>query len=95
MSRGGAAAQLADKYRIHRQRQTLTTMPWFLAVLGTSLARPCITKAQVDIAMKEGCNYVAHGSTGKGNDQVIMSASRGVWFGLLGLSFDARKEPHA
>jgi hypothetical protein len=75
-------------------------MPWSLAVLGTSLARPCITKAQVDIAMKEGCNYVAHGSTGKGNDQVIMSASRGVWFGLvwfglLGLSFDARKEPHA
>mmetsp|Transcript_773 Transcript_773/g.2066 ORF Transcript_773/g.2066 Transcript_773/m.2066 type:complete len:446 (-) Transcript_773:197-1534(-) len=39
-------------------------------LLGTSLARPCITKAQVDIAMKEDCKYLAHGSTGKGNDQV-------------------------
>eukprot|EP00960_Hanusia_phi_P059159 764089-Hanusia_phi.AAC.8 len=39
-------------------------------LLGTSLARPCISKAQVAIAKKEGCKYVSHGSTGKGNDQV-------------------------
>jgi argininosuccinate synthase len=39
-------------------------------LLGTSIARPIIAKRQVEIAMKEGTTYVAHGSTGKGNDQV-------------------------
>mmetsp|Transcript_28838 Transcript_28838/g.67034 ORF Transcript_28838/g.67034 Transcript_28838/m.67034 type:complete len:430 (+) Transcript_28838:300-1589(+) len=39
-------------------------------LLGTSLARPCITKRQIEIAQKEGAKYVAHGATGKGNDQV-------------------------
>lgn len=39
-------------------------------LLGTSLARPLTAKAQMDIAEKEGAGYVAHGSTGKGNDQV-------------------------
>ena len=39
-------------------------------LLGTSIARPCIAKAQVSIAQKEGAKYVAHGATGKGNDQV-------------------------
>ena len=39
-------------------------------LLGTSIARPCIAKAQVSIAQKEGAGYVAHGATGKGNDQV-------------------------
>ncbi|MFA7559299.1 MAG: argininosuccinate synthase, partial [Sphaerochaeta sp.] len=39
-------------------------------MLGTSLARPIIAKAQIEIARKEGTKYVAHGSTGKGNDQV-------------------------
>lgn len=38
--------------------------------LGTSLARPIIAKKQIDIAKKEGTNIVAHGATGKGNDQV-------------------------
>jgi len=38
--------------------------------LGTSIARPIIAKAQVDIALKEGADAVCHGSTGKGNDQV-------------------------
>jgi argininosuccinate synthase len=37
--------------------------------LGTSIARPLIAKAQVDIARKERAQAVAHGSTGKGNDQ--------------------------
>lgn len=39
-------------------------------LLGTSLARPCIARRQVQIAMKEGAKFVAHGATGKGNDQV-------------------------
>ncbi len=39
-------------------------------MLGTSLARPIIAKRQVEIARKEGTVYVAHGATGKGNDQV-------------------------
>jgi argininosuccinate synthase len=37
--------------------------------LGTSIARPLIAKAQVDIANKEKADTVAHGATGKGNDQ--------------------------
>jgi argininosuccinate synthase len=39
-------------------------------LLGTSLARPVIAKAQVETALREGAAYVAHGCTGKGNDQV-------------------------
>lgn len=39
-------------------------------LLGTSIARPLQAKAQVEIAVKEGADAVAHGCTGKGNDQV-------------------------
>ena len=39
-------------------------------LLGTSIARPLIAKYQVEIAQAEGATAVAHGSTGKGNDQV-------------------------
>lgn len=39
-------------------------------LLGTSVARPCIAKEMVRIANEEGAEYVAHGATGKGNDQV-------------------------
>ncbi len=39
-------------------------------LLGTSLARPVIAKRQIEIARKENADAVAHGSTGKGNDQV-------------------------
>ncbi len=39
-------------------------------LLGTSLARPIIAKHMVDIAKKENAEYIAHGATGKGNDQV-------------------------
>ncbi|XP_053863809.1 argininosuccinate synthase [Malaclemys terrapin pileata] len=39
-------------------------------LLGTSLARPCIARKQVEIARKEGAQFVSHGATGKGNDQV-------------------------
>lgn len=39
-------------------------------MLGTSIARPLIAKKQIDIAIKENADAVAHGATGKGNDQV-------------------------
>ncbi|KAI9701975.1 MAG: argininosuccinate synthetase [Candelina mexicana] len=39
-------------------------------LLGTSLARPVIARAQIAVAQKEACQYVSHGCTGKGNDQV-------------------------
>jgi argininosuccinate synthase len=39
-------------------------------LLGTSMARPIIAKYQVQIALEEGAEAVAHGCTGKGNDQV-------------------------
>ena len=39
-------------------------------LLGTSFARPVIAKALVDIAKHEGADAIAHGATGKGNDQV-------------------------
>lgn len=39
-------------------------------LLGTSIARPLIAKRQIEIAEKEKCGAVAHGATGKGNDQV-------------------------
>lgn len=44
-------------------------------LLGTSLARPVIARAQVRIAQKEGAKYLAHGATGKGNDQVRFELS--------------------
>jgi len=39
-------------------------------LMGTSLARPVIAKRQIEIARREGAEAVAHGATGKGNDQV-------------------------
>lgn len=39
-------------------------------LLGTSIARPLIAKKQLEIAAREGADAVAHGATGKGNDQV-------------------------
>jgi argininosuccinate synthase len=39
-------------------------------LLGTSIARPLIAEAQVAVALEEGADAVAHGATGKGNDQV-------------------------
>jgi argininosuccinate synthase len=44
--------------------------------LGTALARPVIAKAILDVALEEGCDAVAHGCTGKGNDQLRFEA---VW----------------
>ena len=39
-------------------------------LLGTALARPLIAKKQIEAAISENANAVAHGATGKGNDQV-------------------------
>jgi len=39
-------------------------------LLGTSLARPCISVALMEVAREYGAKYLAHGATGKGNDQV-------------------------
>jgi argininosuccinate synthase len=39
-------------------------------LLGTALARPLIAKRQIQIAIRESASHVAHGATGKGNDQV-------------------------
>ncbi|WP_028030062.1 argininosuccinate synthase [Gemmobacter nectariphilus] len=46
-----------------------------LYLLGTSIARPLISKHLVDIAHKHGADAVAHGATGKGNDQVRFELS--------------------
>lgn len=39
-------------------------------LMGTALARPCIAKAAVELAQKLNCDAIAHGATGKGNDQI-------------------------
>ena len=44
-------------------------------LLGTSIARPLIAKRQIEIAKSEGADAVAHGATGKGNDQVRFELS--------------------
>jgi argininosuccinate synthase len=46
-----------------------------LYLLGTSIARPLIAKKQIEIARKTGADAVAHGATGKGNDQVRFELS--------------------
>jgi argininosuccinate synthase len=47
--------------------------------LGTALARPCIARGMMEIAAREGCAAIAHGSTGKGNDQVRFELAA-YWF---------------
>lgn len=44
-------------------------------LLGTSLARPCITKGMMEVVKEEGADYISHGATGKGNDQIRMELS--------------------
>lgn len=39
-------------------------------LLGTALARPCIARAMINVAIAEGAQYISHGATGKGNDQI-------------------------
>lgn len=47
-------------------------------LLGTSIARPLIAKRMVDIARAEGATAIAHGATGKGNDQVRFELNAGA-----------------
>jgi argininosuccinate synthase len=76
-----AAATGASKLYIEDLREEFVKDYVWLAVkanalyegvylMGTSLARPVIAKKQIEIAIKEGADAVAHGATGKGNDQV-------------------------
>ncbi|MCJ1312537.1 hypothetical protein MMC25_006211 [Agyrium rufum] len=51
-------------------------------LLGTSLARPVIARAQMRAALEEGCEFVSHGCTGKGND--------GIRFELAFLAIDPK-----
>ena len=44
-------------------------------LLGTSIARPCITQGMMAVAQAEGADAIAHGATGKGNDQVRFELS--------------------
>lgn len=44
-------------------------------LLGTALARPCISQAMVAAAQANSATYIAHGATGKGNDQVRFELS--------------------
>ena len=44
-------------------------------LLGTSIARPCISKGMVRVAQEHGAKAIAHGATGKGNDQVRFELS--------------------
>ena len=44
-------------------------------LMGTSLARPCIAKGAMQAAVDYGCGALAHGATGKGNDQVRFELS--------------------
>lgn len=44
-------------------------------LMGTSLARPCITVGLINAAKQLGCNYISHGATGKGNDQIRFELS--------------------
>lgn len=44
-------------------------------LLGTSLARPCISVGLINCAKRYGAKYISHGATGKGNDQVRFELS--------------------
>ncbi|MEW6347665.1 MAG: argininosuccinate synthase [Thermodesulfobacteriota bacterium] len=76
-----ATATGADSVHIEDLRETFVreyVFPMFRAnavyegtyLLGTSIARPCIAKAQMEVAARLGADAVSHGATGKGNDQV-------------------------
>ncbi len=73
---GGASAIYIEDLREEFVRDYVFPMLRACAVyegtylLGTSIARPLIAKRQIEIANKEGADAVAHGATGKGNDQV-------------------------
>lgn len=53
--------------------------------LSTAIARPLIAKILVDVARKEGADYIAHGCTAKGNDQVRFDVSIGALAPEIGI----------
>src|SRR5947209_9753191 len=63
-----AKAEFATEYLLPALRADAVYEGQYL--LGTSLARPLIARVQVEVALAEGCDALAHGCTGKGNDQV-------------------------
>jgi len=75
LASGASAAHVAD---VRRTFVTDYIVPMVQAgaiyegryLLGTALARPLIAKTQVEVALAEGADALAHGCTGKGNDQV-------------------------
>src|SRR3982751_409327 len=72
----GASKCVIDDLRVEFARDFIFPMVQAGAIyenqyfLGTSIARPLIAKRMVEIALKEKADAVAHGATGKGNDQV-------------------------
>ena len=77
----GAVAAVVDDRRLEFVRDAVFPAVRANAVyegeylLGTSLARPIITKGLVEVAREHGAQAVAHGATGKGNDQVRFELS--------------------
>ena len=85
----GAARQKAEQMKSSRSLSTIRegirprfVFPMFAHalyegqyLLGTSIARPLIAKRQIEIARETGADAVAHGATGKGNDQVRFELS--------------------
>ena len=65
-----ALATGATKLHVEDLREEFVRDYVWTSVKGTSLARPVIAKRQIEIAQQEGADAVAHGATGKGNDQV-------------------------
>src|SRR3990172_9041676 len=61
-------ADLGQGEELERGREKAVNEGGYL--LGTSMARPLIAKSQIEIARRERADAVAHGATGKGNDQV-------------------------
>jgi argininosuccinate synthase len=61
-------AEFASEFVFPMMRANAIYEGYYL--LGTSIARPAIARKQVEIAIREGADAVAHGATGKGNDQV-------------------------
>lgn len=77
----GASACVIDDLKEHFARDFIFPMVQAEAIyegqylLGTSIARPCISEGMVRVAREHGADAVAHGATGKGNDQVRFELS--------------------
>jgi len=70
---GDLRAEFAAEYIFPMMRANAIYEGQYL--LGTSIARPCISKGMVDYAREVGADAIAHGATGKGNDQVRFELS--------------------